>query len=119
MWAAKLVLEMKPKWFRDFWLCDVDPVGVEALKSLQSEHASARRRVNVLEGDFNEKVYDILNSGRITERKARFALLDQRTFECEWRTVKALSRHKSTGNKNRIVLFLCDRLGGSLISCRQ
>jgi len=89
MWAAKLVLEMRPKWFRDFWLCDLDPAGVEALKSLQSEHASARRRVNVLEGDFNEKVYDILNSGQITERKATFALLDQRTFECEWRTVEA------------------------------
>lgn len=105
MWAAKLVLEMKPKWFRDFWLCDLDPGGVEALKSLQSEHASARRRVNVLEGDFNEKVYDILNSGQITERKATFALLDQRTFECEWRTVTALSRHKSTGNKIELFYF--------------
>jgi len=105
MWAAKLVLEMRPKWFRDFWLCDLDPAGVEALKSLQSEHASARRRVNVLEGDFNEKVYDILNSGQITERKATFALLDQRTFECEWRTVEALSRHKSTGNKIELFYF--------------
>jgi hypothetical protein len=24
MWAAKLVLEMEPKWFREFWLCDRD-----------------------------------------------------------------------------------------------
>ena len=35
MWAAKLVLEMVPKWFRDFWLCDIDPEGIGALKALQ------------------------------------------------------------------------------------
>jgi len=105
MWAAKLVLEMKPKWFRDFWLCDLKPGGIEALKMLQTEHASSKRRVNVLPGDFNEKVYEILNSGQITERKATFALLDQRTFECEWRTVEALSRHKSTGNKIELFYF--------------
>jgi three-Cys-motif partner protein len=105
MWAAKLVLEMRPKWFHDFWLCDLDPAGVEALKTLQSDHASSTRRVNVLEGDFNDKVYDILNSGQITERKATFALLDQRTFECEWRTVEALSRRKSTGNKIELFYF--------------
>jgi three-Cys-motif partner protein len=106
MWAAKLVLEMMPKWFHDFWLCDLNPAGVDALKVLQTEHASSTRRVNVLEGDFNEKVYEILNSGQITERKATFALLDQRTFECEWRTVEALSRHKCTGNKIEIFYFL-------------
>jgi three-Cys-motif partner protein len=106
MWAAKLVLEMMPKWFHDFWLCDVSLVGIEALKALQTEHASSARRVNVLEGDFNEKVYEILNSGQITERTATFALLDQRTFECEWRTVEALSRHKCTGNKIEIFYFL-------------
>jgi three-Cys-motif partner protein len=106
MWAAKLVLEMMPKWFHDFWLCDFNPAGVEALKALQTEHASSTRRVNVLEGDFNVKVYEILNSGQITERKATFALLDQRTFECEWQTVEALSRHKSTGNKIEIFYFL-------------
>ncbi len=105
MWAAKLVLEMKPKWFRDFWLCDLKRAGVEALKTLQTEHASSRRRVTVLEGDFNAKVYEILSSGKITEKTATFALLDQRTFECEWRTVEALSRHKSTGNKIELFYF--------------
>jgi three-Cys-motif partner protein len=105
MWAAKLVLEMRPKWFRDFWLCDLDPTGIETLKSLQAEHANRHRRVRVLEGDFNDRVYDILNSGQITERQATFALLDQRTFECEWRTIEALSRHKTTGNKIELFYF--------------
>jgi three-Cys-motif partner protein len=105
MWAAKLVLEMRPKWFRDFWLCDLKPTGIKALKSLQAEHANRQRRVRVLEGDFNEKVYEIFNSGQITERIATFALLDQRTFECEWRTVQELSRHKATGNKIELFYF--------------
>jgi three-Cys-motif partner protein len=98
MWSAKLVLDMTPKWFRDFWLCDISRAGIAKLRTLQAEHASSKRRVTILEGDFNEKVYDILQSGRITEKTATFALLDQRTFECQWRTVEALSRFKS-GNK--------------------
>jgi three-Cys-motif partner protein len=99
MWAAKLVLEMEPKWFREFWLCDIRPLALEALKI---EHETAKRKVEVLDGDFNQTVYQILDSGRITETIATFALLDQRTFECEWRTVVALSKHKST---NKIELF--------------
>ena len=51
MWAAKLVLEMMPKWFHDFWLCDLNPAGIKALRELQAEHASPTRRVNLLEFD--------------------------------------------------------------------
>lgn len=104
MWAAKLVLEMTPKWFRDFWLCDISPAGVDRLKALRSEHASPNRRITVLEGDFNERVCDVLQSGQITEKTATFALLDQRTFECEWRTIDLLSQHKA-GNKIEIFYF--------------
>jgi three-Cys-motif partner protein len=104
MWSAKLVLEMEPKWFRDFWLCDISHTGIKKLLALKAEHASLNRRVTVLEGDFNEKVYEILNSGQIKEKTATFALLDQRTFECNWRTVEALSRYKS-GNKIEIFYF--------------
>lgn len=98
MWAAKLVLEMEPKWFRDFWLCDLDQEGIEKLRELATQHSTGNRRITVLDGDFNETVSTILASGQITERTATFALLDQRTFECEWRTPVALARHK-TGNK--------------------
>jgi three-Cys-motif partner protein len=97
-WEAKLVLEMEPKWFRDFWLCDIDPAGVQHLQALRDEHAGPKRQVTVLAGDFNEHVAVVLASGRITEKTATFALLDQRTFECAWSTVETLSRHKS-GNK--------------------
>lgn len=104
MWSAKLVLEMTPKWFHDFWLCDINPKGIKLLKELRSRHKSRNRRINVLEGDFNVKVYEVLSSRRITENKATFALLDQRTFECEWRTVKALSTRKK-GNKIELFYF--------------
>ena len=102
MWAAKLVLEIEPKWFREFWLCDIDQPGIERLKKLKTKHEAAKRRIEVLEGDFNETVSDILNAGTIGEKTATFALLDQRTFECEWRTVIALSRHKKA---TKIELF--------------
>jgi hypothetical protein len=56
----------------------------------------------VVPGDFNETVYRILDAGTIGEKTATFALLDQRTFECEWRTVVALSKHK---RQTKIELF--------------
>jgi three-Cys-motif partner protein len=89
MWAAKLVLEIEPKWFREFWLCDADPKGVSRLEALKAEHRGPKRRIKVLPGDFNESVSTILKSGTIGEKPATFALLDQRTFECESRTVVA------------------------------
>lgn len=101
-WAAKLVLEMEPKWFREFWLCDIDKTGVERLQSLKEEHQTSKRRIEVIPGDFNETVNGILAVGSITETTATFALLDQRTFECEWRTLVALSKHKQ---KTKIELF--------------
>jgi len=103
-WAAKLVLELEPKWFREFWLCDVDPKGILKLEALKQEHESRRRKIEVISGDFNKTVYSILSAGRIKEKTATFALLDQRTFECEWQTVISLSRHK-TGTKIELFYF--------------
>lgn len=94
--SAKLVLEAEPKRVRDFWLCDLDPDGVALLEQIKLEHHEKGRRVEVVPGDFNRTIDSILNSGRITEKKATFALLDQRTFECEWDTVRRISEHKKT-----------------------
>jgi three-Cys-motif partner protein len=102
MWSAKLVLEIEPKWFREFWLCDIDPAGLARLELLKAEHQAPKRKVEVLPGDFNQTVHKILEAGTIREKTATFALLDQRTFECEWRTVEVLSRHK---RKTKIELF--------------
>lgn len=104
-WAAKLVLEIEPKWFRNFWLCDLDPRGVARLEELKALHQSPQRKIEILAGDFNKNVYQILDSGEIGESTATFALLDQRTFECEWATVVALSKHKTQRKIEQFYFF--------------
>lgn len=100
-WCARDVLESTPKQLRNFFLCDLNAQRVEELQALvdsqpppDKEKKEAKRFYRVLPGDFNEKVHQVLASGKITEREATFALLDQRTFECLWSTVVAISRHK-------------------------
>jgi three-Cys-motif partner protein len=100
--SAKLVLEAQPMRVRDVWLCDIDPKGVALLEGIKAAHEVKGRRVRVVEGDFNLTIKDILASGRVTEKTATFALLDQRTFECAWSTVETLARHKTT---RKIELF--------------
>jgi three-Cys-motif partner protein len=94
--SAKLVLENEPKRVRDFWLCDIDPKGVELLDEIKAANESKGRTIHVVPGDFNKTIDDILDSGRIGEKTATFALLDQRTFECDWSTVKKIAEHKKS-----------------------
>lgn len=76
-WAAKLVLESKPAFLRDFWLCDMTPKGAAALRKLKRAQPNIPGRIiNVVEGDFNINVTDILASGSIKESTAAFCLLD-------------------------------------------
>jgi hypothetical protein len=73
---------MMPKWFHDFWLCDIDPAGVKLLKALETEHASSTRRVNVLEEDFNEKALDLIRhtcSVIVTRFHIRFYVTHQQS----------------------------------------
>jgi len=60
------------------------------------------RKIEVVQGDFNDVVDRILFSGRITQKTATFCLLDQRTFECCWETVRKLAAYKK---ENKIELF--------------
>lgn len=115
-WAAELVLASEPKWLRQIWLCEVTKRGYLALKKLATSHPSKvrdrrgrviHRNIEVLRGDFNVKIDTILGSGRITQREATFCLLDQRTFECHWATVKKLAGYKLTPeNKIELLYFL-------------
>ncbi len=111
MWAAKLVLESEPKWLRHFYLYDIRRKQVKALEEMkesQPERDSRGKKINreihVQRGNFNECVLDLLNSGEIKQNEATFCLLDQRTFECKWSTLKALAEYKAAGN-NKIELF--------------
>jgi three-Cys-motif partner protein len=90
------VLEAEPKRVRDFWLCDIDQEGIKLLEEIKKVNEFKGRRIEVVPGDFNVSIASILSSGRITEKTATFALLDQRTFECEWSTVQRIAAHKKS-----------------------
>ncbi len=105
MWAAKLVLEIEPQWLRHFYLFEKSKAGCDLLRFLKASQAATRdREVEVFCGDFNRRVDSILSSRRIGEKEATFCLLDQRTFECHWSTVKKLASYK-TGKSNKFELF--------------
>jgi len=105
-WAARLVLHSKPKWLRHIFLFDINRDQVSRLRELMADERShaPSREIRVYHGDFNSKVRLILKPKRISQREATFCLLDQRTFECQWKTVRKLARYKR-GSQHKIELF--------------
>ena len=106
-WAAKLVLESEPQWLRNFYFYDVDPKKVADLQTLKNGQPKIQGRTIHVNprGDFNVLVKELLDSGVIREREATFCLLDQRTFECKWSTLKALAQYKSSSHKIELFYF--------------
>ena len=95
-WSAKLVLENEPPWMRKFYLCDKDLRQVEALtKMYEAQPKVKNRTVDITHADFNAHIHSILATGAIGEKTATFCLIDQRTFECDWATVKTIAQHKA------------------------
>jgi three-Cys-motif partner protein len=73
------------------------------LQELKASQPKVRgRTIEIVPGDFNHTVHDVLANAKITENTASFCLLDQRTFECHWDTARALAAHK---RMNKIELF--------------
>lgn len=72
-WACKLVLESKPQYLREFWLCDIDEKGYADLDKLaRSIRRPKSHKVNTIQGDFNLKVHDVLANCKIGEKQLRF-----------------------------------------------
>jgi three-Cys-motif partner protein len=114
-WSAARVLESEPKWLRKFFLCEISRPGLNALKKLVDSQSQARdkkghkipRRIRIYPGDFNKSVDRVLREGGITQKEATFCLLDQRTFECHWSTLKKLADYKKPpNNKIELLYFL-------------
>ncbi len=106
-WAAKLVLESQPRRLRNFHLYDVKGEQFRKLNALKDSQPQApTRHIEAVKGDFNVLVTDLLQSGSIRQREATFCLLDQRTFECHWSTVRELAEYKSSGYKIELFYFL-------------
>jgi len=94
-WSARLVLQIHPPLLRHFFLCEQNAKSFKVLQKCVEETPRATgRTIDLYEGDFNEKVDEILKSRYITEKEATFALLDQRMFECHWETVRKLAAKK-------------------------
>jgi len=111
MWAAKLVLDNKPRWLKHIHLFEKNTRRfrqLEALKRSQPPRKlkEPKRDIVLYPGDFNVNIHKLLNSKSISEKEATFALLDQRTFECYWSSVKALSGYKKSGRKIELFYFL-------------
>ena len=106
-WAAKLVLESQPRRLRNFHLYDIKEEQFRKLNALKdSQPQEPQRHIEVVGEDFNVLVTDLLRSRSIRQKEATFCLLDQRTFECYWSTVRALAEYKSSGYKIELFYFL-------------
>jgi three-Cys-motif partner protein len=105
-WAAKLVLESRPKWLRHFHFFEADRSKLVLLEELKKNHRD--REIEIHPGDFNQGVLRLLRSGTIGQNEATFCLLDQVTFECHWQSVEALASYKTSGNKIELFYFLAN-----------
>lgn len=105
-WAAKLVLELKPPWMKSFFLCELAKTSYDFLASMLSEQPSVRgRQIEHKRADFNQWIDEVLASGAVKDKTACFALLDQRSTECHWETVKKLAAHKRGDTKIELFYF--------------
>jgi three-Cys-motif partner protein len=111
MWAAKLVIESQPRRLRDFILCDLNASNIRRLNDMVSAQpprakGESKRSIIVKQGDFNALAPGLLGNSGIKSTTAAFCLLDQRTFECAWDTVRFIAGYKKTGTKIEIFYFL-------------
>ncbi len=107
-WSAKRVLEIQPPWLRRFILCEMNPRQVEHLQRLAQSRLDLgdKRKIEIHPGDFNTSIDQILTPGAIREKEATFCLLDQRTFECKWDSVRKIAAYKQSGTKIELFYFL-------------
>lgn len=110
-WSAKLVLESKPQWIKHFHLCDKNKSQIKRLQELEkvqpifdSKGKKLYRKIHIYQGDFNTRIDDILANGNISQKQATFCLLDQRTFECHWKSIEKIANYKKAPD-HKIELF--------------
>jgi three-Cys-motif partner protein len=111
MWSAKLVLELRPRWLRHFYLIEKSAAQMKRLRELVNRQPprdpkkEPKREVILKRGDVNVVLPSLLAARPIIEAEATFCLLDQRTFECHWSTVRAVAEYKHLGLKIEIFYF--------------
>ena len=109
-WAAKLVMENEPARIRNYYLFDKEGQQIEHLEGLKKQYLlrdskTRKHKIHVVSGDCNQTLPASLKGHPIREREASFCLLDQRSTECDWETVKCVANHKGFNGGNKIELF--------------
>lgn len=107
-WAARRVWEQNPgkrfKRIDRFELFEENASSLKALSTMiDSTRSDGRKRV-ISKGDCNLTLPRRLTASPV--KGPAFCLLDQRTDECNWDTVKFVADHKSDPNKIEIFYFL-------------
>jgi three-Cys-motif partner protein len=112
MWSAKLVMESVPRWLKNFFLFELKESQITQIQQLctsqpppNKKKREPKRKIEIFHGDFNQKINQMLAENPIRDNEATFCLLDQRTFECDWASVKTIAKHKKAGNKIELFYF--------------
>lgn len=97
-WSASLVLQTRPKWFRHFYLIELNKKSFAAIQTLAANQpppvkGDPKRSIITRNGDCNTIIPEILSTREVRD-KAVFCLLDQRSTECHWATVEAIANYR-------------------------
>jgi three-Cys-motif partner protein len=107
-WSAKRLWEANPgsnrKRIDKFELFEQKPKSVKRLKNMVSSTSKDKRSINIHEGDANILVPAFFKER--TPKGPTFCLLDQRSVECHWDTVKQIASYKIKDHKPEIFYFL-------------
>src|SRR5207244_2852586 len=100
----RLVVNLQPQWLRHLYLFEKNRKSFRKLQDLKRSHSNLP--INLYHGDFNKLVLsELLAKNIIGQKEAVFCLLDQRTFECHWSTVRAIAEYKKIGSKIELFYF--------------
>jgi len=105
-WTVELVLANEPPWLKRFFLFDIDAGQVDRLQTLAGGYPD--REITIGRGNANQVAPMTIPPGTIKEKEATFCLLDQRTFECEWRLCEYIAGLRPGPRKIEQFYFLAN-----------
>ena len=103
-WSIKRVIERRDEGpnIRYFAACDNSAQQIERLEQLRATYVNRPFTFNIYHGDANKQITKMLQEA--PTNLPTFCLIDQRTFECDWATVKSIAEYKA-GDKFKIEIF--------------
>lgn len=107
-WAARRVWEFDPgpklRRIDKFELFEENKQSIEFIRNMLSQTPTNKRTVHVHRGDSNILLPERLLASPV--KGPAFCLLDQRSDECNWNTVRAVASHKKGEMKIEVFYFV-------------